>query len=103
MLILVIGGAASGKSAFAESLAYKGDSPRVYVATMQSVDAECEKRIARHHTAQLYGNLNLNMILKIDISAWSGKGGCRELFPGIPLSSSNGTDWDFSGSDVTGA
>ena len=48
MLILVIGGAASGKSAFAESLACKGASPRVYVATMQSVDAECEKRIARH-------------------------------------------------------
>ena len=48
MLILVMGGAASGKSAFAESLACKGASPRVYVATMQSVDAECEKRIARH-------------------------------------------------------
>ena len=48
MFILVIGGAASGKSAFAESLACKGASPRVYVATMQSVDTECEKRIARH-------------------------------------------------------
>lgn len=48
MLILVIGGAASGKSAFAESLACQGASPRVYVATMQAVDAECKKRIARH-------------------------------------------------------
>lgn len=48
MLILVVGGSASGKSAFAESLACKGAFPRVYIATMQSMDDECEKRIARH-------------------------------------------------------
>ena len=48
MLILVVGGAASGKSAFAESLACQGALPRVYIATMQAMDEECEIRIARH-------------------------------------------------------
>ena len=48
MLILVVGGAASGKSAFAESLACQGALPRVYIATMQAMDEECKKRIARH-------------------------------------------------------
>jgi adenosylcobinamide kinase/adenosylcobinamide-phosphate guanylyltransferase len=47
MLILVTGGSASGKSAFAESLclAY---APRVYLACMQPFGDEGAKRIERH-------------------------------------------------------
>jgi adenosylcobinamide kinase/adenosylcobinamide-phosphate guanylyltransferase len=45
---LVIGGAASGKSAFAESLCAKFPPPRVYIATMQPFDADAPVRIARH-------------------------------------------------------
>lgn len=48
MLTLVIGGAASGKSAFAESLCLKTDAPRTYLATMQIWDAECAARVAKH-------------------------------------------------------
>lgn len=49
MLDLVIGGAASGKSEFAELLVQRtGDRPRYYVATMQPFDAESVDRIAKH-------------------------------------------------------
>ena len=41
MLTLVLGGAASGKSACAESLVLKTGLPRYYLATMQVWDAEC--------------------------------------------------------------
>ncbi|MBQ6236260.1 MAG: bifunctional adenosylcobinamide kinase/adenosylcobinamide-phosphate guanylyltransferase [Clostridia bacterium] len=47
MLILVTGGSASGKSAYAESLCL-GDSPRVYLACMQPFGTEGARRIERH-------------------------------------------------------
>lgn len=49
MITLVIGGAASGKSEFAESLVLNaGALPRYYIATMQPFDGECKTRIQRH-------------------------------------------------------
>lgn len=49
MVTLVIGGAASGKSEFAESLVLQtGTLPRWYIATMQPFDDECRERIRRH-------------------------------------------------------
>lgn len=49
MLILVTGGAASGKSAYAEKrIAQSGIFPRVYVACMQVRDGEDALRVARH-------------------------------------------------------
>ena len=45
MLTLVIGGAASGKSEYAESLVLKTALPRYYLATMQVWDAECAARV----------------------------------------------------------
>ena len=48
MLTLVIGGAASGKSAYAESLTLTHPLPRYYVATMQVWDAECAARVEKH-------------------------------------------------------
>ena len=53
MLTLVIGGAASGKSAFAESLCMQSPLPRTYLATMQVWDAECAARVARHRVRTL--------------------------------------------------
>lgn len=48
MFTLVIGGAASGKSEYAESLVLRLPGRRIYLATMQPFDRECLERIARH-------------------------------------------------------
>lgn len=49
MLSLVIGGAASGKSAFAEHLILAAPSrPLLYAATMEPFGEEARRRIARH-------------------------------------------------------
>lgn len=48
MICLIIGGAASGKSAFAERLVTGMPGKRIYVATMEPVDAESRDRIEKH-------------------------------------------------------
>ncbi len=47
MTTLVIGGAASGKSAYAEGL-LEGAENKLYIATMQPLGADAAARIARH-------------------------------------------------------
>jgi adenosylcobinamide kinase / adenosylcobinamide-phosphate guanylyltransferase len=47
-LILVTGGARSGKSRFAETLARKSGDPVVFLATMEPCDEETAARIAVH-------------------------------------------------------
>ena len=47
-LTLITGGARSGKSAFAESLAAVTALPVTYVATLQPLDDEMRDRVARH-------------------------------------------------------
>ncbi len=47
-LTLILGGAASGKSAFAENLVMRSKSPRAYLATAQPFDPEMLKKIKAH-------------------------------------------------------
>lgn len=48
MLILVTGGAASGKSALAEELAQRLGGKMLYLATMEPFGEDAQRRIARH-------------------------------------------------------
>lgn len=45
---LILGGARSGKSAFAQQQAIASGGPVLYLATAQAGDAEMQQRIARH-------------------------------------------------------
>ncbi|MCP5085455.1 MAG: bifunctional adenosylcobinamide kinase/adenosylcobinamide-phosphate guanylyltransferase [Rhodobacteraceae bacterium] len=47
-LSLVLGGAASGKSDFAEGFVRQTDLPRSYIATAQAFDDEMRDKIAKH-------------------------------------------------------
>ncbi len=47
-LSLVLGGAASGKSGFAENLVSATGRARIYFATAQAFDTEMKEKIARH-------------------------------------------------------
>jgi adenosylcobinamide kinase/adenosylcobinamide-phosphate guanylyltransferase len=47
-LTLVLGGARSGKSRFAENLARQHGGPRSYIATAEAFDDEMRHRIAKH-------------------------------------------------------
>ena len=51
-LTLVLGGAASGKSAFAEKLVSASGLARAYIATAEAWDPEMQRKIARHQEAR---------------------------------------------------
>ncbi len=55
MLELIIGGARSGKSCFAERQALNSDRPVIYVATAEARDAEMRERIAHHRARRPTG------------------------------------------------
>lgn len=47
-ITFVLGGAASGKSAWAEGLVSATGLPRIYIATAQAFDREMERKVAAH-------------------------------------------------------
>lgn len=52
MQALILGGARSGKSAFAEKVAQHSGQPVVYIATAQAHDHEMQQRIAHHRNSR---------------------------------------------------
>lgn len=54
MFTFVIGGAASGKSEYAESVVLGLPGRRVYLAAMRPMDRECRERIEKHRRARRY-------------------------------------------------
>ena len=54
MLTLVTGGAASGKSEYAENISMsRKKGSLIYIATMMPYDDECHKKIARHREMRI--------------------------------------------------
>ena len=54
-LVLVLGGARSGKSSYAESLVRDWPAPWIYIATAQALDDEMRQRIADHRRRRAAG------------------------------------------------
>jgi adenosyl cobinamide kinase/adenosyl cobinamide phosphate guanylyltransferase len=69
-LTLVLGGARSGKSRYAETLLMRASAPWTYVATAQAFDAEMEMRIALHRERRERGwrtvDAPLNLAVALD-------------------------------------
>ena len=84
---LVIGAAASGKSAYAESLCLGHDGPRVYLATMEPFGEEGARRIARHRALREgKGRRSARASARLHAS-FGGRGqpGCKRAFRGRRL------------------
>lgn len=69
-LTLVIGGAASGKSRFAETLCVRSGLGKTYVATAQVYDAEMAEKVAKHVAQRGDGWLTIEA--PVDVAAALG-------------------------------
>lgn len=66
-LTLVLGGASSGKSAFAESLCFQSGKSKVYIATAQAFDEEMRQKISDHQSQR--GSDWLTLEAPLDVSS----------------------------------
>ena len=65
-LTLVLGGAASGKSKYAETLCFQSEKSRVYIATAQAFDDEMRAKVSDHR--DMRGANWLTIEAPIDVS-----------------------------------
>lgn len=75
-VILVLGGARSGKSRFAQALAEASEGELIYIATAQAFDAEMTDRIARHKSDRgpRWQTVECPLNLAASVSEHSGDG-----------------------------
>lgn len=109
-IILILGGARSGKSAYAEQLAKNSNLPVTYIATAQVYDQEFGARVAHHRdrrpsiwktieaphrlAATLRREASLNHCLVIDcLTLWLAQCICTECRP------AEGVDWQQERAD----
>lgn len=76
-LTLVVGGAASGKSALAERIMTAAARPMVYIATAQAFDDEMRSKIAAHQ-ARRFGNWR-TIEAPLDAAAALGEAGPDDI------------------------
>ncbi len=87
---LVLGGARSGKSAYAQDMAEAAASERIYLATASAGDAEMAARIARHQASRGAGWTTLEEPLDLAKAlALSARPGCIILVDCLTLWLSN--------------
>ncbi len=78
MLHLIIGGAGSGKSTYAESLLFACPGPRVYIACMLPYGEEGGRRVARHR-AERAGKGFTTLERYLDVGNAPLQAGCSAL------------------------
>lgn len=106
-LTLVLGGAASGKSAFAEGLTCAMGRPCLYIATAQAFDDEMKEKIERHRDRRGSGWHTVEAPLEIAAALAAAPAEGAVLFDCATLWLSNrmlaGQDLDSAGADLCGA
>jgi adenosylcobinamide kinase/adenosylcobinamide-phosphate guanylyltransferase len=76
-IILITGGARSGKSAYAQALAEAHAGPRTFIATCPVLDEETAARIRRHQAARAGGawtTVEEELDLAAALRGWGGEG-----------------------------
>jgi len=66
LLTFVLGGAASGKSQYAESLCFQSGKDKVYIATAQAFDDEMNEKIVNHQNQRGLDWLTVEAPLDLD-------------------------------------
>ncbi len=109
---LILGGARSGKSAYAEKLALESGLPVTYIATAQIYDEEFKARVQHHKdrrpkhwqlieephflSTTLQANNNVGNIIIIDcLTLWLAQWICADCMPLINPDNSGNSSWQL--------
>jgi adenosylcobinamide kinase / adenosylcobinamide-phosphate guanylyltransferase len=99
--VLVLGGARSGKSVFAERLAAECGSPVLYVATAEALDEEMAERISHHRARRDPAWRTLEAPQAVGAAVLAGLGDARTvLVEDLTLLLANRLDEDVARAEV---